>query len=94
MLTEDMSRLCAEIVAQREQRGALREELESGSKNRRHAVAGLCEQMHRARAGMARRARGDRAAFLRHLRREVHAAQRAMQTDLAGVRRAWLAKAG
>lgn len=93
MLTDDMTRLCAEIVAMRKGRGELLSELERGSRDRRQLVSGLCDQFGSARAGMAKRTKSDRQALLRNLRRTVHSARREMRSDLAGVRRAWTGRA-
>ena len=93
MLTDDMTRLCAEIVAMRKCRGELLDALERGSKDRRQCVSSLCEQFAGARAGMARRTKKDRQAFLHHLRRTVNSVRSEMRSDLAGVRRAWSGRA-
>ena len=93
MLTEEMTRLCGEIVAMRTHRGELLKTLARESRDRSAAVADLCGQFHKARAGMARRTHHERASFLRNLRHGVHAQQREMRSDLAGVRRAWAGKA-
>ena len=89
MLTEEMTRLCGEIVAMRTRRGELLKTLESDSQERRESVSDLCRQFHKARAGMARRTHHDRVSFLRHLKHGVHAQRRELRSDLAGVRKAW-----
>lgn len=90
MLTEDMTRLCEEIVTLRTRRGELREALQRDSNDRRESVSGLCQQFADDRAEMARRAKSERRSFLRHLRHQVHAVRREMRSDLAGVRKAWV----
>jgi len=89
MLTEEMTRLCGEIVAMRTRRGELLKTLECESRDRRESVSDLCGQFSKARAGMARRMHHDRMSFLRNLRHGVNAQRREMRSDLAGVRRAW-----
>ena len=42
MLTNDMTRLCGEILALRRMRGSLMSELQHGAKGRKQAVAELC----------------------------------------------------
>ena len=89
MLTDDMTRLCGEIVSLRKRRGELLDSLERESKARRASVSGMCEQFANARAEMGRSTKSDRLSFLRNLQHTVQMQQRAMQSDLAGVRRAW-----
>ncbi len=89
MLTDDMTRLCGEIVALRKRRGELLNDLEHESKARRVSVSGMCEQFGNARAEMGRSTKNDRVCFLRDLQHQVHAQQHAVQSDLAGVRRVW-----
>jgi hypothetical protein len=89
MLTEEMTRLCGEIVALRAGRGELLKALECESRDRRESVSELCRQFHKARAGMARRMQHDRMSFLRNLRHGVNAQRQELRSDLAGVRRAW-----
>ena len=89
MLTDEMTRLCGEIVALRTRRGELLNSLDRDSKARRASVSDLCGQFTSARAGMARRTKDDRLCFLRNLRHAVHTQQRAIRSDLAGARRAW-----
>jgi len=89
MLTNDMTRLCGEILALRRMRGSLMSELQHGAKGRKQAVAELCAHIGSARASMARRTRNERVAFLNTLRRSVGAHRRDMRNDLAGARRVW-----
>ena len=92
MLTDDMTRLCAEIVALRRMRSSLMSELQRGAKGRGQAVAELCARTCSARVAMARRARNERATFLNGLRRSVGAHRRDVRNDLAGARRVWAGK--
>lgn len=94
MLTNDMNRLCNEILDLRNKRDVLVSELVRGGKDRRHSVLELCGHFTSARAGMARRTKADRLTFLHNLKRAVSAQRRDMRTDLAGVRKAWAGRAG
>ena len=93
MLTEQMTSLCAEIVAMRTRRGELLKTLESESKDRREAVSDLCKHFHKARVGMGKRMHHDRMSFLRTLRHSVNVQRRELRSDLAGVRKVWAGKA-
>jgi len=89
MLTEDMTRLCGEILAMRGMRDSMMTELQSEAKGRNRAVVELCAHFGRARTTMAKRTKNDRVAFLNDLKRSVGAQRRDMRNDLAGARRAW-----
>jgi hypothetical protein len=89
MMTEDITRLCGEIVALREGRHALMETLAHGHKERAQAVSEFCAATHTARAEMAKRTKTERLGFFNNLKRAVHTEQRAIQRDLAGARKAW-----
>jgi hypothetical protein len=89
MLTDDMTRLCAEIVAMRKMRGNLMSEIQHDSKKRRQAVAKFCVHLGTARAAMARRSKHERMAFMNRLRRSVGTELREIRDDLAGARNAW-----
>ena len=92
MLTDDMTRLCGEIVAMRKARGSSMNELQHETKARKRAVVKLCAHFGRARATMAKRSKNERMAFLNNLKRYVGAQQRDLRDDLAGARRAWSGK--
>ena len=92
MLTEDMTRLCDEIVAMRKMRGSMMTELQHGAKGLKHSVTKLCAHFGRVRATMAKRTQNERLAFLSSLKRSVGAQRREMRNDLAGARRAWAGK--
>jgi hypothetical protein len=92
MLTEDMTRLCDEIVAMRKMRGSMMTELQHGAKGLKHSVTKLCAHFGRVRATMAKRTKNERLAFLSSLKRSVGAQRRDMRDDLAGARRAWAGK--
>lgn len=89
MLTDDMTRLCGEILAMRKMRGSLMNELSRGTKGRKQAVAELCVQLGSARTAMAKRTKNERVAFLNGLKRSVGAQLRDVRNDMAGARRAW-----
>ena len=92
MLTDDMTRLCDEIVAMRKMRGSMMNELQHGAKGLKHSVTKLCAHFGRVRATMAKRTKNERLAFLNNLKRTVGAERREMRNDLAGARRAWAGK--
>jgi type IV secretory pathway TrbL component len=92
MLTDDMTRLCDEIVAMRKMRGSMMTELQHGAKGRKHSVTKLCAHFGRVRATMAKRTKNERVAFLNNLKRTVGAQRRDLINDLAGARRAWAGK--
>ena len=89
MLTDDMTRLCDEIVAMRKMRGSMMNELQHGAKGLKHSVTKLCAHFGRVRATMAKRSKNERLAFLNNLKRTVGAQRRDIRNDLAGARRAW-----
>jgi len=92
MLTDDMTRLCGEILAMRKMRGSMISELQRGAKGRKQAVGELCAHIGSARVAMSRRTRNERTAFLNGLRRSVGAHRRDVRNDLAGARRVWAGK--
>ena len=89
MMTDDITRLCGEIVALRETRGAMMRALARENKDRSQSVSQFCAHTQSARAEMAKRTKTERLAFLRDLRRATNTQRRKMQKDLAGARRAW-----
>jgi len=89
MMTEDMTRLCGEIVALRQARGAMMQQLARENKDRSQSVLQFCAHSQSARAEMAKRGKTERHAFLRDLRRAATTQRRRMQKDLAGARGAW-----
>jgi hypothetical protein len=92
MLTDDMTRLCDEIVAMRKTRGVMMTELQHGAKGLKHSVTKLCAHFGRVRTTMAKRTKNERVAFLNNLKRSVGAERRDLRNDLAGARRAWAGK--
>jgi hypothetical protein len=92
MLTEDMTRLCDEILALRKARGNMMTELQHGANGLKHSVTKLCAHFGRVRNTMAKRTQHERLAFLNNLKRSVGAQRSEMRNDLAGARRAWAGK--
>ncbi len=92
MLTEDTVRLRDEIVAMRDARGSLMNDLQKDTKSRKKAVTQLCSHFGHARAKMAKQAKHARLTFLDDLKRSVGALRKDMTDDLAGARKAWAGK--
>ena len=92
MLTDDMTRLCDEIVAMRKTRGSMMSELHHDAKGLKHTVTKLCAHFGRARMTMAKRTKNERVAFLNNLKRSVSTQRRDIRNDLAGAHRAWAGK--
>jgi hypothetical protein len=93
MLTNDMTRLCGEIVTLRARRGEMLDTMARTCKDRRESMAELRGQFANTRKAMARKTKADRLAFLHNLRHAVNAQRREMCSDLAGVRKAWTGRA-
>jgi hypothetical protein len=89
MMTDDMTRLCGEIVAMRHGRGALRDGLVRDRKDRNRSVFQFCAHTRSARAETAQRTKTERLTFLHNLQRGVNAQRREMRRDLAGARKVW-----
>ncbi|MGP8258603.1 MAG: hypothetical protein ACLQM6_01470 [Acidobacteriaceae bacterium] len=92
MLTNDMTRLCREIVTLRGMRASAMTELQQDTRERKQAVEEMCSQIHDDRVAMAGRTKKERMTFMKGVRRTVNAQRRAMANDLAGARRAWAGK--
>ena len=92
MLTDDMTRLCDEIVAMRKTRGSMMSALRHDAKGLKHTVKKLCAHLGRTRTTMAKRTKNERTAFLNDLKRAVGAQLRDTRNDLAGARRVWAGK--
>ena len=89
MLTDDMTRLCREIVDLRGMRASAMNDLQNETEDRKQAVAEFCSQVHADRKAMANRTKKERMTFLKGMRRSVNAQRREMRNDLAGARAAW-----
>jgi len=77
-LTDDMTRLCGEIVAFRGFR-------KSFVKDLTHSTNALLDSFHRAHQDMARKTKAERRAAWAHMKKTLNA-------DLNGARRAWAGK--
>lgn len=89
MFTDQITRLCAEIVELRGKRGALMADLARGNQELKQSVANLCAESSGRRMEMARTSRADRAHFMKNLRQGIRVQSQELQTDLAGARKAW-----
>jgi hypothetical protein len=84
-LTEEMTRLCGEIVAMRGARKGFVKDLT-------HDTATMMNNFHRARKDMARKTGSERRAAVSHLKKSVGAMRHAFAADLDGARKAWAGK--
>lgn len=94
VFTEDIQRLCGNIVALRKGRQTLRAALATENRDRRSEIAEMRATAGRLQTEMAHQSSAARNSFLRELKREVHGECRAVREDLAGARHAWLGKRG
>jgi hypothetical protein len=92
MLTNDVTRLCREIVTLRGMRASAMTELQQDARERKQSVEEFCSQIHDDRMAMAGQTKKERMTFLKGLRRSVTAQRRAVTNDLAGARKAWAGK--
>ncbi len=83
--TDDMTRLCGEIVATRTARNTFVKDLT-------HDVAAMRANLRRAQKDMARKTRAERRAAMAHLKKTVGGMRHAFAADLEGARRAWAGK--
>ncbi len=84
-LTEEMTRLCGEIVALRGARKGFVKDLTQ-------TTATMIGNFHRSRKEMARKTKAERRAAVAHLKKTVGAMRNAFAGDLVGARRAWAGK--
>jgi hypothetical protein len=84
-LTEEMTRLCGEIVALRGARKGFVKDLT-------HNVATMKANFRRAHNEMARKTKAERRAAMAHLKKSVGDMRHAFAADLDGARRAWAGK--
>ena len=92
MLTDEMTRLRSNILAMRNCRSAMMNELEQANRTRKRGVSDLCRHFQSARASMARRTKAERISGLQNLKRVVNTYRQTMRADLAGVRQVWTRK--
>jgi hypothetical protein len=84
-LTDEMTRLCGEIVALRGARTGFVKDLT-------HNVATMKANFRRAHNEMARRTKSERRAAVANLKKTVGAMRHEFAADLDGARRAWAGK--
>jgi hypothetical protein len=84
-LTEEMTRLCGEIVALRGARKGFVKDLTNN-------VAAMKANFRRAHNEMAKKTKAERRAAMAHLRKTVGDMRHAFAADLDGARRAWAGK--
>ena len=84
-LTEEMTRLCGEIVALRTARKGFVKDLTNN-------VAAMKGNFRRTHNEMAQKSRAERRAALAHLKKTVGDMRHALAADLEGARRAWAGK--
>jgi hypothetical protein len=84
-LTEEMTRLCGEIVALRGARKGFVKDLT-------HNVATMQANFRRTHKEMARKTKAERRAAVAHLKKTVGAMRHEFAADLDGARRAWAGK--
>ncbi len=84
-LTDEMTRLCHEIVDRRGARKGFVKDLTQH-------VAALKADFHRSHADMARKSKTERRAFMSHLKTTVAGLRHEFAADLQGARRAWVGK--
>jgi len=84
-LTDEMTRLCSEIVALRKTRKGFVKDLTQNT-------AALMANFHRAHSDLARKTKAERRAAVAHLKKTVGAMRHAFAADLVGARRAWAGK--
>jgi len=88
-LTDDMTRLCGEIVSLRNARGDLMAELASGARDLTDYVSSMQADFCDARRKMAKKTKAELAAFVSGVKTKVMNMREEMSGDLAGARRAW-----
>ena len=93
VLSETMSRLCADITSLRRARQELNETLKQGNLMRRAAVEHLCHDFAATLAQTGKKRGKERRSFVGSLQRSVHRQRQALRDDLSGARRAWMGTA-
>ena len=88
-LTNDMTRLCADIVSLRRARTALKMNLAREAKDLEESVSSMRAGFSKARMSMARKAGAERARFVSGLHKTVTRMKKEVFDDLAGAHRAW-----
>ena len=88
-LTEDMTRLAAEINTERSERGRLVREVRHSTSEMKRAVAHMMGRFHSTHAQMAREQRQSLRGFVSSLHNTVMGLRTAFASDLAGARAAF-----
>src|SRR3990167_5016436 len=88
-MTEDMTRLVAEINTERCERGRLMREMQQSTADMKRAVADMKAGSHAAHAQMAREQRQNLGGFMSNLHNTVAGMRTAFASDLAGARAAF-----
>lgn len=91
-LTNDMRRLCNEILTARHARQTMVKDLARGARDMKNSVSAMLAGFSNAHAEMARKAKAERMAFESGLKHTVADMRMEYASDLAGARRAWFGK--
>jgi hypothetical protein len=91
VLTHDLTRLRNEILASRSARQGLIRDLERETGDRRADVSQMLANFSKGFGAVARKTRTDRLGSISSLRGTVTDLLTDVQTDLRGIRQAWLA---
>jgi hypothetical protein len=92
-LTEDMTRLVAEINAERSERGRLIRDMKHSTNEMKRAVAHMMGRFHSAQAQMAREQRHSLRGFVSSLHNTVMGLRTDFANDLGGARAAFFGAA-
>lgn len=92
-LTDDMTRLVAEIQAGRTDRARLVRDIKRATAEMRHAVGRMLGGFRAAHAEMARRQQRVLRGFAAGLRSTVRSTQREFAADVGAARQAWVGAA-
>ncbi len=93
VLSESMTRLCAEIIALRRARQDLCATLKETSQTRSTTVKELCADLTAARQQSGQKNAQHRQVFMSRLRRQVEQQRDDIRNDLAKAKAAWLGSA-
>lgn len=88
-LTDDITRLCGEILTLRNARETLVRDLAQGTMDMKKAVSAMRTRFRDAHAEMTRKTKAERTAFKTGLRNNVAGLRNEFAADIAGARRAW-----
>lgn len=91
VLTEDLTRLRNEILALRDARQALINDLERETADRRTDISHMRTDFSKRLGAVAGRTKADRLGSIADLKRTVSDLRAGIRTDLSGLRHTWLA---